>query len=120
MQVNYLMLAYILGITNDEAKLMMMPILFKSQKERDKVVLSDIKISMYIDSAKLNLRTSIFGKDEDKIECIANDINKHLSAMHKKEICDYMPNIKKGKLTGKYRALSFILEKNKWTNSTGF
>lgn len=122
MLVNYIQISYALGITLLEAKVKMAPHLEKcvdafKNRECDSIkdVIKLINKEDVVESAALNERfrhpsMKIDGKD--RIEYTINSLKKGEGlALLTKKIVEDMPCLKAGKITGKYRALLYILAK---------
>lgn len=106
MLVNYIQIAYILGISTKEAKFKMLPLLnekcIKSISSKCFVESSDLKEVFRHPSAMLD------GKD--KIAYIIESLQRGVDINLAKKVVEDMTCLKNGKISGKYRPLLSILK----------
>lgn len=113
MEVNYIQVAYVLGVTNIEAKYMLYPFIerFKGEDIYTNPP-KNINIGDLVESSLLNKKfrhPSPMLDGKDTIEYTITSLRKDCPPQLKKQILDYLPILKKGKLTGRYAALRHIL-----------
>lgn len=114
MLVNHSQIAYVLGISITEAKLMMFPHIsrFKGYPIDDfkKVKLSDEVESSLLGAVFHHPSPMLDGKD--KIEYIMCSLHKNVGLSLKKRIVEDNTCLRQGKIAGKYRPLLRILNKD--------
>lgn len=115
MKVNYIQVAYVLGCDNNEAKLKIYPYTneFDSNKSINEQYFEAkrIRSDVYVESGLLGLKfrhPSDLINNKDIIEYTIMSIRKNPTPVFKK-VLNYVPVLRKGKLTGIYKALRYIL-----------